>query len=182
MVEHGQEDLHVVAVECRHSFNLSKKLKGIDFFRQKIRFNIAAIMQGIQRRVVYVSLYELIAIAVSSVLLALVSGQGTGHASVAAVAASVIAIIWNIVFNTLFERWEARQAVRGRNVWRRVAHAVGFEGGLVLVLVPMFAWWFGVSLWEAFWLEAGLILFFLIYTFVFNLAFDKVFGLRASAQ
>lgn len=139
-------------------------------------------MQGIKRRVVYVSLYELIAILVSSLLLALASGQGGGRASVAAVAASAIAIIWNIVFNALFERWEARQAKRGRSVMRRVAHAIGFEGGLVVTLVPMFAWWFGISLWDAFWLEAGLIVFFLVYTFVFNLAFDKVFGLPASAQ
>lgn len=139
-------------------------------------------MQGIKRRVVYVSLYELIAILVSSLLLALASGQGGGRASVAAVAASAIAIIWNIVFNALFERWEARQTKRGRSVMRRVAHAIGFEGGLVVTLVPMFAWWFGISLWDAFWLEAGLIVFFLVYTFVFNLAFDKVFGLPASAQ
>ncbi len=139
-------------------------------------------MQGIKRRVVYVSLYELIAILVSSLLLALASGQGGGRASVAAVAASAIAIIWNIVFKALFERWEARQTKRGRSVMRRVAHAIGFEGGLVVTLVPMFAWWFGISLWDAFWLEAGLIVFFLVYTFVFNLAFDKVFGLPASAQ
>lgn len=139
-------------------------------------------MQGIKRRIVYVTLYELIAIAVSSVGLAFASGQGAGHASVAAVAASVIAVIWNIVFNALFERWEARQATRGRGFWRRVAHAIGFEGGLVFTLVPLFAWWFGIGLWQAFVLEAGLIVFFLIYTFVFNLAFDKVFGLPASAR
>ena len=36
-VEHGQEHLHVVAAEGRHPLNLSKKLKGIDFFLQKIR-------------------------------------------------------------------------------------------------------------------------------------------------
>ncbi|WP_234266588.1 PACE efflux transporter [Hydrogenophaga sp. NFH-34] len=139
-------------------------------------------MQGLQRKIVYITLYELIAIASSSVGLALLSGQGAGHASVAAVAASAIAVVWNFVFNTLFERWEARQATRGRGFWRRVAHAVGFEGGLVLTLVPLFAWWFGITLWQAFLLEAWLIVFFLIYTFVFNLAFDKVFGLPLSAQ
>jgi uncharacterized membrane protein len=42
----------------------------------------------------------------------------------------------------LFERW-ARQAVRGRSLRRRVAHAIGFEGGSVFTLVPLFAWWFG---------------------------------------
>jgi len=72
--------------------------------------------------------------------------------------------------------------VRGRTVWRRMVHAVGFEGGLVFTLVPLFAWWFGVSLWQAFVMDLALIVFFLVYTFVFNWVFDRVFGLPASAQ
>lgn len=139
-------------------------------------------MQGIKRKVVYITLYEIIAIAMSSAGLALLSGSELGHASVAAVAASAIAVVWNLVYNTLFERWEARQAKRGRSVLRRVVHAIGFEGGLVVTLVPLFAWWLDISLWQAFVLDLGLIVFFLVYTFVFNLAFDKIFGLPASAQ
>ena len=139
-------------------------------------------MQGIKRKVVYITLYEIFAIAMSTTGLALLSGAGMGHAGVAAVAASVIAVVWNLVYNTLFERWEARQATRGRSVMRRVAHAIGFEGGLVITLVPLFAWWLNISLWQAFVLDLGLIVFFLVYTFVFNLAFDKIFGLPASAQ
>jgi uncharacterized membrane protein len=138
-------------------------------------------MQGLQRKIVYVSLYELFAVAISSAGLALLSDSGLGHASVAAVAASAIAVVWNLVYNTLFERWEARQAVKGRGVARRIAHALGFEAGLVVMLVPLFAWWLGVSLWQAFVLDLGLIVFFLVYTYVFNLGFDRVFGLPASA-
>lgn len=139
-------------------------------------------MQGIKRKIVYITFYELIAIAMSTAGLALLSGSDMGHASVAAVAASAVAVVWNLVFNTLFERWEARQAKKGRSFWRRVAHAIGFEGGLVVTLVPLFAWWLEISLWQAFVLDLGLIVFFLIYTFVFNLLFDRVFGLPASAQ
>ncbi|WP_137919134.1 PACE efflux transporter [Hydrogenophaga sp. 2FB] len=139
-------------------------------------------MQGIKRKIVYITFYELIAIAMSTAGLALLSGSEMGHASVAAVAASAVAVVWNLVFNTLFERWEARQAKKGRGFWRRVAHAIGFEGGLVVTLVPLFAWWLEISLWQAFVLDLGLIVFFLIYTFVFNLMFDRVFGLPSSAQ
>lgn len=138
-------------------------------------------LQGLRRRVVYVSIYELIAIAVVTWGLAGYTGQGLEHSGIMAVASSAVAIAWNVFFNTLFERWEARQRVRGRSLRRRVAHAVGFEGGLVVTLVPMFAWWFGISLWEALVMDLGLIAFFLCYTFVFNWAFDKVFGLPASA-
>ena len=138
-------------------------------------------MQGLKRRVVYISLYEGIAIVAASAGLALMSGQGLGHSGVLAVIASVIAVLWNLSFNALFERWESRQTLRGRSVRRRVAHAIGFEGGLVAFLVPMFAWWLDVSLWEALVMDLGLVVFFLVYTFVFNWAFDAIFGLPASA-
>ena len=138
-------------------------------------------LQGVKRRVIYVTLYELIAIGAATVGLALLTGQGAGHSSVVAVAASAIAIVWNIVFNWAFERWEARQPVRGRSPRRRLAHAIGFEGGLALLLVPFIAWWLGVSLWQALVADFALLLFFLGYTFGFTWLFDRLFGLPASA-
>ena len=139
-------------------------------------------MQGIKRKIVYVSLYELIAVAITSFGLAYLAEQELSHAGVAAVASSLIAVFWNLSYNTLFEYWEARQPARGRSLLRRLAHAIGFELGLVVMLVPLFAWWLQVSLWQAFILDLGLITFFLVYTFVFNLVFDRVFGLPASAM
>jgi len=138
-------------------------------------------VQGIKRKVVYVSLYEGFAILFASIGLAALSGGGAAQSTALAVMCSVIAVVWNLVFNSLFEAWESRQKVRGRSVWRRVAHAICFEGGLAAVLVPLFAWWLGVSLWEALVYDAALLIFFLVYTFVFNWCFDRVFGLPASA-
>jgi uncharacterized membrane protein len=138
-------------------------------------------MQGLKRRVVYITLYEGLAIVAASAGLALLTGQGAGRSGAAAVIASAIAIVWNLTFNALFERWESRQAVRGRSLRRRLAHAIGFEGGLVAFLVPVFAWWMDVSLWQALVMDLGLVAFFLAYTFVFNWAFDQLFGLPASA-
>lgn len=139
-------------------------------------------MQGLKRKIVYVSLFELIAIALTSSALMLLAGSEPGHAGAAAVASSMLAIIWNFIFNGMFESWEARQPTRGRNWKRRVAHAIGFEGGLVLAIVPLFAWWLDISLWEALVLDMGLLVFFMVYTYVFTLAFDRIFGLPASAQ
>lgn len=139
-------------------------------------------LQGAHRKVVYVGLYELIAIAVASTGLAMGSGASLQYAGVIAAACAAIAVLWNLLYNSLFERWEARQTVRGRSFKRRVAHAVGFELGFLVMLVPLFAWWFGISLWHALVLDIGLALFFLLYTFAFNWAFDKTFGLPAAAQ
>ncbi|MFT4267720.1 MAG: PACE efflux transporter [Xenophilus sp.] len=138
-------------------------------------------MQGIQRKITYVLLYEGLAIVCASTGLAVTSESGLMKAGAASVMASAIAVAWNFAFNGVFEWWEARQAVRGRSVGRRVAHALGFEGGLGLILIPVFAWWLDVSLQQALAMEAGLMLFFLVYTFGFNWGFDRLFGLPASA-
>ena len=50
------------------------------------------------------------------------------------------------------------------------------------MLVPLFAWWLDISLWNAFVLDLGLIVFFMIYTYLFNLLFDRIFGLPSSAM
>lgn len=139
-------------------------------------------MQGFKRKFVYACLFELLAIGFTTFGLAVLGGHDSSHAGVAAVASSTVAFIWNFIFNGMFERWEARQEKRGRTLRRRLAHAIGFEGGLVVMLVPLFAWWLGISLWDAFVLDLGLIVFFMVYTYVFNLAFDKVFGLPLSAM
>ncbi|MGR4868411.1 PACE efflux transporter [Variovorax sp. LARHSF232] len=139
-------------------------------------------MQGIKRKVVYVTLYEAIAIVAASVGFSLFSGQPMSHAGPLAIFCSIVAVCWNLVFNGLFEMWESRQAVKGRSVARRVAHALGFEGGLVVILVPLVAWWLDVSLWHALLMDLGLVVFFLVYTFAFNWGFDRIFGLPKSAM
>lgn len=152
------------------------------FYTQPMSSPVSATgLQGPWRRVVYVTIYEIIAIIASS-LLFVVIGQQPGESSAMAVVASAIAVVWNVSFNSMFEWWEARQTVKGRSIARRAAHAVGFEGGLALILVPLMAWWFGVTLWQALVMEAALVIFFLVYTYVFNWVFDHFFGLPASAQ
>ncbi len=49
--------------------------------------------------------------------------------------------------------------------------AVGWEGIVVLQLA---AWWLSISYWDAFLLEMGLIAFFLPYTYVYNLVYDRL--------
>lgn len=136
--------------------------------------------QGPWRRIAYVAVYEGLAIVLVAVALA-AGNYGTAAAGITAVGSSTIAMVWNWVYNTLFERWEARQSVRGRSPLRRAVHGIGFEGGLAIWLVPFMAWTLGVSLREALMLEIGLLAFFLIYTVVFTWVFDRLFGLPASA-
>ncbi|MFC7518301.1 PACE efflux transporter [Herbaspirillum sp. GCM10030257] len=139
-------------------------------------------MQGIKRKILYVSIYEAIAIAICSISFAVISGSGLIYSSALSIATSVIAVIWNYLYTTAFEWWESRQTTRGRSVKRRVTHAIGFETGLIIILVPLIAWWLEMTLWRALMMDLGLAAFFLFYTFVFNWVFDRLFGLPASAQ
>ena len=138
-------------------------------------------MQGIQRKLLYLSLYEGIAILLSSQMLRLITDQSVTQAGLMAVAVSLVAMSWNFIYNNIFEAWEARRSVRGRGFWVRVAHACGFEGGLLLLLVPLFAWVLQVSLAQALGLQLGMLVFFLFYSFAFTFGFDRVFGLPSSA-
>ncbi|HDY97178.1 MAG TPA: PACE efflux transporter [Pseudomonas sabulinigri] len=138
-------------------------------------------MQGVKRKLVYVTFYELIAVAVVTLTL-LVLGHPVISAGVASIITSIVAVSWNLTWNTAFERWERQQQQRLRTIKRRVAHALGFELGLLVILVPAMAWWLGISLYHALVLDLGLLVFFVCYTFVFTLGFDKLFGLPLSAH
>lgn len=139
-------------------------------------------MTPLQRRVLQALLYEGIAVAVVAPTLAWVFDSPPLSALALTLATSAVALAWNYVYNALFERWEARQAVRGRSAARRLAHSAGFELGLVVLLVPLIAWWLDVTLWQALLADLGLMAFFFFYTMTFTWAFDRVFGLPASAR
>ncbi|HEI8865876.1 PACE efflux transporter [Serratia sp. AKBS12] len=138
-------------------------------------------MQGVKRKLVYVTAYEIIGMAISALGLALLSGSAPSSTGPLAVAITTIAVSWNFIYNCLFEFWESRQASRTRTVRRRIFHAVGFQLTLVVYLIPLIAWWMGISLWQALLLDMALIVIIPCYTFVYNWAFDKLFGLPASA-
>lgn len=138
-------------------------------------------MKPITRRVIQALLYEIGAIALTSPIIGLAFDTSASSALILAAIMSTIALAWNYVFNAIFERWESRQTVKGRSIWRRLAHGIGFEGGLVTMLVPLMAYWLNISLLNAFYAEMGILLVFFIYAITFTWAFDKVFGLPESA-
>ncbi len=94
---------------------------------------------------------------------------------------SSFALVWSYFFNARFELWETKQAKKRRTILRRLVHATCFEGGLVLMLVPVMAWWLDTTLAAAFVADLGVLAFFFVYSLVFTWVFDHVFGLPTSA-
>lgn len=139
-------------------------------------------MQGAKRKLVQAILYEVIAVAVLSPTLALIYDDGLAHAGTLSLMLSASALLWNVIYNYGFEYWEARQTQRTRTAGRRLLHSLGFEGGLVLMLVPLVAWWLEITWWGALVTNMGLFVFFFFYALVFQWGFDRVFDVPMSAQ
>ncbi|GAA4115840.1 PACE efflux transporter [Enteractinococcus coprophilus] len=130
----------------------------------------------LMRRITYAVVFEILAVGFTTLILALL-GNDSGSSFLVGLVSSTVALTWNLIFNWGFEAFERRIKITHRPWYMRVTHAVLFEGGLVAMLVPAIAWILGVSLLEAFILEIGLLIFFLIYTAIYAWAFDRVFGL-----
>lgn len=133
------------------------------------------------RRVLQAVVYEIIAVAFVGPVLSLAFNQPASSTTALAVVLSSVALAWNYVFNHLFERWESRQAVKGRSLARRLAHGMGFEGGLTVLLIPVMSFWLKIPALEAFVANLGLLAFFFVYAIAFTWVFDRVFGLPQSA-
>ena len=134
-------------------------------------------LSPVKRRVVYVIVFEIIAIISSTFVLMKLSDSDASDSLPVAMIISLAAIVWNFLYNTAFEAWERRKKVKQRTLLIRTTHAVVFEIGLVLICLPLYMLWYQVGLLEAFMMEVALMIFFLIYNFIFTFCFDKVFTL-----
>ncbi len=139
-------------------------------------------MTPTRRKIIYAVSFETLGTLVATLGLMVMSDAKPLQSLALSVIGATIALCWSYLFNTVFEAWEARQPVKGRSTLRRAVHALLFEGGLVLICVPIMAWWLGVGLVEAAGYEAGLIVLFIAYTYAFTWGFDRVFGLPVSAR
>ena len=116
-------------------------------------------------------MFEAVAISICAPLGAWLLGYPLAYIGWLTLMISLIAMGWNMLFNLLFDRAQSRMGFE-KTVVARIAHAVLFEIGLLLAIVPLAAWWLGIGLWQAFMLDIGIALFFLPYTFLFNWSYD----------
>ena len=96
---------------------------------------------------------------------------------------ATLATLWNLGYNVLFDL--ALQRLTGTTLKSRIVrvlHALAFEAGLLVVLLPFIAWYLGISLWDAFVMDIALAGFYLVYAYAFNLIYDTLFPLPEWAQ
>lgn len=96
---------------------------------------------------------------------------------------ALLAALWNGGYNSLCDWFESRVAGRTADLrplrWR-VAHALGFEGGFIVVSLPVLAWWTGMDWLSALLADLALALAYVCYAFIFNLGYDRFFPIAGA--
>lgn len=137
-------------------------------------------MRTTRDRIRHAISFELIGLALITPLGAWAFGMPVADIGVVGVGAATLATIWNYVYNLGFDT--VMQRLTGGTqksiaVW--VLHTILFEVGLLIALMPLIAWYLGISLWQAFLMDVSFALFYMGYAFVFNWAYDRIFPLPA---
>ncbi|MDQ0702225.1 putative membrane protein [Pseudomonas sp. W3I7] len=127
--------------------------------------------KSITERVCQAIGFEGLALLICTPLLVWITGRPALEMGAVTLGISLLALSWNVIFNSLFDRLKARlQWTDGG--WTRIVHALLFEGGLIILAVPLIAALMKISLLEAFILDIGVLLFFLPYTYVYHWGYD----------
>lgn len=139
-------------------------------------------MRTFRDRVRHALLFEAVALAIFIPGSAALFDQPLDHMGVIGIASATIATLWNFVFNVGFDR--AMLRLRGsieKTMAIRVAHTVLFEAGLVVMLIPLIAWTLGIGLRAALLMDVAIVIFYLVYGFLFNIVYDRMFPVAAVA-
>ncbi len=122
--------------------------------------------------------FEIIGILLATPLGVLFFGLHGGDSAVIVVGSATLAMAWNYLFNLLFDK--ALNRLAGTTLKTgpiRILHAVMFEIGLLLMLMPLIALYLGITLWQAFVMDLAFALFYMGYALVFNWIYDRLFPL-----
>ncbi|MCG8549668.1 MAG: PACE efflux transporter [Desulfobacterales bacterium] len=90
---------------------------------------------------------------------------------------SLIAMVWNFFYNYAFDHILIflKHPLYPRDFKLRVFHSVCFEVGLMLASVPFTMAWMRFNFIQAFSMDIALTIAVLVYTLIFNYAYDAIF-------
>jgi uncharacterized membrane protein len=135
-------------------------------------------MRSIRDRIRHAISFEIIGLMMMVPLGAFVFNMPAEHMGIVGVVSATIATGWNYLYNLGFDRiLQARRGTTLKTPALRIAHAVLFEVGLLVVLMPFIAWYLEITLLHALTMDIAIALFYVVYAYVFNLGYDKLFPL-----
>ncbi|MCT8986324.1 PACE efflux transporter [Shewanella phaeophyticola] len=120
-----------------------------------------------KERIFHAVSFEVLAAAIIVPVSAILMQKSTTDMLVVSIGLSFLAVMWNYVYNIWFDKLLGSDRIN-RTLAMRIVHATGFEGGLLVVTLPMVSWYLSLNLIDTMMLEGGVLLFFFVYTGVFN--------------
>ncbi|WP_432721861.1 PACE efflux transporter [Jeongeupia wiesaeckerbachi] len=139
-------------------------------------------MRNVADRIRHAVLFELLGVLLVIPYGFLLFDLAPAKMGVIGVGSALVATVWNYVYNLGFDRLMLRHTGTTRKTLRqRILHALLFEGGLLLILLPAMALYLQISLWQALVMDLAIVVFYLVYAFVFNWAYDWVFPVAEPA-
>lgn len=141
-------------------------------------------MRSTVDRLRHTVLFELFGVITCAPLAAWILNKSLAQVGSLSIALSLLAMCVNYAYNYFFDVTLIKlgRQLSDRPPWLRVVHAVMFEGSLVILTVPVVAWWLDMNLWQAFLTDLGFVLFFLVYAYVYNWGYDIVFPIPEHVQ
>ncbi len=103
--------------------------------------------------------------------------RSLGEIGVLGAVLSLKAMAMHLVYNWAFDRIDARsgRVSSERSHLGRILHAIGFEGSLTLTSLPIYMFWLKLGLVDALAADIVVTSFVVGYTYVFTLAYDRMF-------
>ncbi|WP_018300173.1 PACE efflux transporter [Fangia hongkongensis] len=128
-------------------------------------------------RIIHMIGFEVIAVIIFAPIAAFVLNKGIMEVGALGLIISLTAMLWNFVYNYLFDTVETSLKMDrfNRSILTRIVHALFFELGLLIATIPLIAYWLDMTLLQAFIVDIAFVVFFLIYAFVYNWAFDTIY-------
>ncbi|WP_075804287.1 PACE efflux transporter [Pseudomonas putida] len=134
-------------------------------------------------RIRHALLFEIVGLAIFIPGSSLLFGKPLTDMGVIGIISATAATIWNFIYNYGFDRALLRlKGTTHKNIYTRVTHTLLFELGLILVLIPMIAWYLQINLIDALILDIAIVTFYLVYAFAFNIAYDRLFPIPNTLQ
>lgn len=135
-------------------------------------------MRTVADRIRHAISFELLGLALIVPIGSWAFSMPAADIGIVGVVSATLATAWNYLYNLGFDhalrRWTGTTL---KTVPLRIAHAILFEAGLLLILMPFIAWYLGITLWQAFVMDVAFALFYMAYAFVFNWGYDRLFPL-----
>ncbi len=122
--------------------------------------------------------FELIGLAILVPVGSWTFSMPAADIGIVGVVSATLATAWNYIYNLGFDHMLLR--LRGttlKTLPMRVVHTVAFELGLLMILLPFVAWYLGIGLLQAFVMDIAFAAFYMVYAFVFNWTYDRLFPL-----